>query len=105
MKKSSPGTPPNTSDKPEVRSYFVFGMDVNGDLVLDISWGKNLDDTKEFAYLLSLVTTGKLNDVIIDTLKEKYGTTASCLKRVSIVEKTLNNDGQKLVVDPTNVEI
>lgn len=96
---------PSDSFNPE--SFVIFCLDANGDVALEASWGNTLEDVKKFAILLSNITNGEFNAVILNQLKEQSKNLPNGIKKFSVLQKIINSSEKSsdLVIDPTEVEL
>ena len=107
--------PESMENNNQMNCFFLIGVDSNGELEVQSSWGTTSQQIKIFANLLVAVTNGALNDIIIEGLKEDSISDATQKKNFNIFYKTYKNARNKvnssqnnpddLVIDPTVVEL
>jgi hypothetical protein len=89
------------------KSFVIFCVDHDDNIALDLSWGENLIDIKNFAQLLSKITSGDFNSLILQQLKEQSKSINDGNRKYSAFDKEFksNKSSVDLVVDPTQVEL
>lgn len=106
MAKSYPQPPQESSDDFSPASFLLMALDKNGSVAVEISWGESISDVKKFATLLSKLTNGELNNIVLEHLQEQSLNISNGNKKYSELCKILNKkDKSYLVVDPLNVEV
>lgn len=100
-----PAQEPSDNFSPE--SFVIFCLDAEGNVAFEASWGNSIEDVKKFGALLSNVTSGEFNAIILEQLKEQSKTLQNGMKKFNVLQKIINNSEKPsdLVIDPTEVEL
>lgn len=106
MAKSYPQPPQESSDDFAPKSFILMALDETGSVAMEISWGETIADVKKFATLLLKTTSGQLNSIILEHLKEQSININNGNKKYAELCKIVNKkDKSDLVIDPLNVEV
>jgi len=89
------------------KSFIIFCLDQDDNIALDISWGESLIDIKNFAQLLSKITSGEFNNLVLEQLKEQSKLIDDGNKKYITFDKAFKSSKTPvdLVIDPTQVEL
>lgn len=89
------------------KSFVIFCLDNEDNIALDISWGESLIDIRNFAQLLSKITTGEFNSLVLQQLKEQSKLINDGNKKYAAFDKAFKASKLPvdLVIDPTQVEL
>jgi hypothetical protein len=107
MSKSYQATPQNPSDEFVPKSFIIFCLDQENNIAFEASWGESIDDVKKFAVLLSKVTSGDFNNMMLEQLKEQAKGIENGNKKFLALQKIVKDSQMpsELVIDPANVEL
>ena len=115
FKQSHPHPPDSTDNEPTSTCFFLVGINNQGELEFESSWGETVEDVKLFANLMVAITNGGFDEIIISHLREQCRKDDVEKKNFALFHKTYKNSRNKirnssseaneLVVDPTSVEL
>lgn len=107
MAKSYQVPPQEPSDNFNPESFVIFCLDAEGNVAFEASWGNTIDDVKKFGALLSNITNGEFNSIILEQLKDQAKTLENGMKKFNVLQKIINASQKPsdLVIDPTEVEL
>lgn len=107
--------PDSTDDEPTPTCFFLVGINNQGELEFESSWGETPEEIRLFANLMVAITNGGFDELIISYLKERCQTDEIDKKNFALFHKTYKNSKNKirsnngnpteLVVDPMSVEL
>ncbi len=107
MSKSHQATPPNPSDEFVPKSFIIFCLDEESNIAFEASWGESIEDVKKFAILLTKITNGEFNEMVLQQLKEQAKQIENGNKKFLALQKIIKDSQMpsELVIDPANVEL